>query len=173
MIPPELIWGGVGCLICSVCSILCLTTQMEGRNQANGLPAGPCCGGSPSQYQRTGMLQQNPEMEEFAIEQADRANRLEAYIQRQRTAAAENILNGQAPGATAASVVQQPAPTAAANPPPPTAPAFPLANRIPAGRPVMLYPSNGQAMFRSMPPMISPYQMNQSPYGGTPILFYP
>ena len=116
------------------------------------------------------MLQQNSEIEELAIEQADRANRLEAYIQRQRAAAAENILNRRAPLAPAAPAVQQPAPAAAANPP---APALPLANRIPAGRPVMLYPGNGQGMFRSMPPMGAPYQMNQNPYAGSPILFYP
>ena len=175
MVAAELVWGGVGCLICSVCSLFCcMATQMEGRNKANGLPVGLCRGGGPPrQYERTGMLQQNSEMEEMAIEQADRANRLEAYIQRQRTAAAENILNRQAPVAPAAPVVQQPAAAAVANPPPAAAPALPLANRIPTGRPVMLCPGNGQAMFRSMPPMVAPYQMNQSPYPGTSILFYP
>ena len=169
MVAAELVWGGLGCLICSVCSLFCcLATQMESRNQANGLPGGLCCGGSP---QRTGMLQQQKsEMEEIAIEQADRANRLEDYIRRQRSAGAENILNRQS-AAKAAPEAQQSAPAAAANPP--AAPALPLANRIPAGRPVMLYPVNGQTMFRSMPPMVSPYQINQSPNPGTPILFYP
>jgi hypothetical protein len=175
MVAAELIWGGIGCLVCSVCSIFCcLATQMDRRNRANGLPGAPCCaGGPPRQYQRDGMLQQKSEMEGIAIEQADRANRLEAYIQRQRTAAAENILNSQRP--PAADAVPQPAPAAAANPTPAAtaAPALPLANRMPAGRPVMLHLGNSQAMFRPMPPMMAPYQMNQSPYAGTPILFYP
>lgn len=173
MVAPELVLGCIGCLICSVCSLFCLSTQMGGRNKANGLPGALCGGGPPQQYDRTGMLQQNSEMEELAIEQADRANRLEAYIQRQRTAAAENILNRRAPLAPAAPGAQQPAPAAASNPPATAPPALPLASRIPAGRPVMLYPGNGQAMFQSMPPMGAPYRMNQNPYAGSPILFYP
>src|SRR5213076_3213208 len=99
MVAPELVWGGLGCLICSVCSIFCcLATQMESRNQTNGLPGGLRCGGSPQrQYERNGILQQKSELEGLAIEQANLANRLETYIQRQRTAAAENILNRQNP----------------------------------------------------------------------------
>ena len=166
MVAAELVLGGIGCLICSI--FCCLATQMQSRNRVDGLPGAPCCaGGPPKQYERNGMLQQNSEMEGIAIEQADRANRLEAYIQRQRTAAAENILNRQRPAAAEAQPHPAPAPPAAA------APTLPWANRIPAGRPVMLQPGNSQAMFRPMPPMMAPYQMNQSPYAGTPILFFP
>src|SRR5208282_3448666 len=127
MVAAELVWGGVGCLICSVCTFFCcLASQMESRNKANGLPGPLCCRGGPEQqYERNGMSQQTSEMEAFAIEQADRANRLEAYIQRQRTAAAENILNGQTPATAPAPAVQQPAPAAATNPA--AAPALPLA----------------------------------------------
>jgi hypothetical protein len=92
----EIIIGAIACIICTLGSCFCLATREEQRRRSRGLPPDLCSPGAPDQMP-TDELLYSLQLQEVANAQADRAVRMEAYIERQAKLAAENWLRAQNP----------------------------------------------------------------------------
>ena len=93
---PEVVIGAVACILCTLCSCFCLASQEERRRRSQGRAPALCGvpGASSGQYPSDELLY-TLQLQETANAQADRAARLDAYIERQAKFAAENWLKGQ------------------------------------------------------------------------------
>jgi hypothetical protein len=147
-IAPEIIIGAIACILCSISGAACLF-----MNNAKG----------------PGAHMGNPglDLEEIAVMQAARIEQLEAYIQRERRAAAAQTLNGNVVLRGVAAGSQQPPPQSPA--PSPDSPQAGVAQTA------VLIPQPGYAAFGThTPPVMMPYvprhQLRNYPYAGARIL---
>jgi hypothetical protein len=161
----EVIIGLVGCVACTLCGALTCLSLEERRRRQKGLPPAMCC--SDGQGHDQGMSEEmlrDMQLQEHAMEEAERVDRMEAYIIREAKAAAENVMKAKA-------TVSEP--PRAASGITPAATQVPSQAHLSATTPMVFAyaPYFGQPM--GIGPMMSPYQMpNQGmPYSGSPIYF--
>lgn len=171
----EAVIGVIGCLFCAIGSCFCIANRVRSRRSKDKAHIDTI---SPDDMLNA------IQMREVAMDQAEQAERMEAYILRERAAAAEKILNHQQQQQQ-----QQPVPgpiTTPSNsaPTPPTPPTpmvvgsdaprpqlivMPLS--APASRPVICTP--GYSPYTGSPyvSVVPQYPFQQAPFTGAPVYY--
>lgn len=155
---PEIVIGAIACFICSISGAACLYMNSP-RN-------GDCCTPGPPSLAYV----RNPpiDFEEVAIMQASQIEQPEAYIGRQRRAAAGRAINGNVSLSGTAAGSQLPTPQA-----PPPVPNVPQA--APGRTDVFISPMLGNRIYApNTAPLAMPYlhrhQLRNYPYAGARVL---
>lgn len=169
MVAPGVIAGIIGCLVCTLCSAFCLaSSEAQRQRDPHGTEqSSSCCFGQRGRLSREDVVTQMQMESNAMMAEADRIDRLEAFIKRSATEAAENQLNGVTPKPATASV-QQPAPTVQAAYLHPA-----VARQLAAARPIYFQPGCGPSAANPMAQTVP-----MGPYGpmcqnrGVPGYFY-
>jgi hypothetical protein len=152
MVAPAVI-GVISCIACSLCCVLCLCASEEHRRRKTGY-GGSCFDPQGGQISREQAIRDMQFQDDALMAQADRIERLEAYIKSQAKAAAEKELNGEKEPAAPAAEAKKPA---AASPPAYLHPA--VARQLAAARPIFFQsgcgPYAGNPMGQNVP--MGPY----------------